>query len=199
MFGRDKPKQDTPEPTPKAAEGECCGGKCDCSGADAGGAANAAEATVNELAKLKQQIEELNSKYLRTVADYQNVARRSVKDAGEAEYQGMKSVIQSVVPVLDHFDLALSQDVKKASAQQIVGGVRVIRDELVKVLQSHGVEIIAPEPNAEFDPNLHQAVTHQEAPKVEPGRIVATLQAGYKLDDRLIRPAMVSVRPAAGA
>ncbi len=196
MFGRDKNKNDTPDPTPKDGAGECCGGQCDCSGADAGGAA---DATANELAKLKQQVEELNSKYLRTVADYQNVARRSVKEAGEAEYQGMKSVIQSVVPVLDHFDLALNQDVKKASAEQIVGGVRVIRDELMKVLQSHGVQVIAPAANAEFDPNLHQAVTHQEAANVDPGRVVATLQVGYKLDDRLIRPAMVSVRPGAGA
>ena len=191
MFARDKDKVEKQD----AAKGECCGGKCDCSAE--GSAEGPAAAT--ELQQLKQQMEELNSKYLRTVADYQNVARRSVKEAGEAEYQGMKSVIQSVVPVLDHFDLALSQDVKKASAEQIVDGVKVIRDELMKVLQSHGVEVIAPAANAEFDPNLHQAVTHQNAPNVGPGRIVATLQTGYKLDDRLIRPAMVAVRPAAGA
>jgi molecular chaperone GrpE len=194
MFGKDKNNPGTPEPAGKAAS-ECCGGKCDCSGGEAG----ASDAGTNEVQQLKQQIEDLNSRYLRTVADYQNVARRSVKDADEARYQGMKSVVQNVLTVLDHFDLALNQDTKKASAEQIVGGVRVIRDELMKVLQSHGVEVIAPAADDPFDPNLHQAVTHQQHDDVEPGHIVATLQTGYKLDERLIRPAMVSVRPVPGA
>jgi molecular chaperone GrpE len=200
MFGRDKNKQGQPGPprpgpAPKT-EGECSGGGCDCG--DPGGsgeAATPADAAAMQIAQLKQQIEELNTKYLRTVADYQNVARRSVKDADEARYQGMKSVVLHVLTVLDHFDLALSQDVRKVSAEQIVGGVRVIRDELMKVLQNHGVEVIAPQPDAEFDPNWHQAVTHQQAEGIEPGHVVATLQTGYKLDDRVIRPAMVSVRP----
>lgn len=199
MFGRDKNKQDAPDPKPQG--GGCCGGQCDCSGggsdAGAAGAANAADAAANEVQQLKQQVEDLNTKYLRTVADYQNVARRSVKDADEAKYQGMKSVVSSVLTVLDHFDLALNQDVKKVSAEQIVGGVRVIRDELMKALQGHGVELIAPGPNDEFDPNLHQAVTQAQHDDVEPGHIVATLQSGYKLHDRVIRPAMVSVRPGA--
>ena len=192
MFGRDKDKQQKQD---AAAKSECCGEHGDSPGEAAEGA-GAADAAANELPALKQQIEELNTKYLRTVADYQNVARRSVKDAEEAKYQGMKSVVSSVLTVLDHFDLALSQDVKRVSAEQIVGGVRVIRDELMKVLQGHGVEVLAPAPNDVFDPNTHQAVTHQNDPNVEPGRIVATLQTGYKLDDRVIRPAMVSVRPA---
>lgn len=193
MFGRDKNKPQGPS----KGEGDCCGGHCDCSGeAGAEAAGGAADDAATQIAQLKQQVEELNTKYLRTVADYQNVARRSVKDADEAKYQGMKSVVQNVLTVLDHFDLALSQDVKKVSAEKIVGGVRVIRDELMKVLQNHGVGVIAPEPNAEFDPNWHQAVTHQAAEGIDPGHVVATLQAGYKLDDRVIRPAMVSVKPA---
>src|SRR5438045_9593891 len=114
MFGKDKNKQDEPAPT---RGGDSCGDECDCSGSDAG-----AGAASGEVQQLKQQIEELNSKYLRTVADYQNVARRSVKDAEDARYQGMKSVVQNILTVLDHFDLALSQDMKKASAEQIVGG-----------------------------------------------------------------------------
>src|SRR5215471_15272229 len=90
-------------------------------GAD-GGAQSAAPAEDAEVRRLRQQLQELNTKYIRTVADYQNVARRSVKDADDAKYQGMKSVVQNVLTVLDHFDLALSQDVMKVSAEQIVGG-----------------------------------------------------------------------------
>jgi molecular chaperone GrpE len=187
MFGREKKQPEQPQ----AAKGECCGEQCECSGEGAAPVDDAAA----QIARLQQQVEELNTKYLRTVADYQNVARRGAKDADEAKYQGMKSVVLNVLTVLDHFDLALSQDVKKVSADQIVGGVRVIRDELMKVLQNHGVELIAPAANTEFDPNWHQAVTQQDAPDVEPGHIVATLQAGYRLGDRVVRPAMVSVKP----
>jgi molecular chaperone GrpE len=190
MFGREKKQPEQPE----AAKGECCGGQCECSGE--GAAAGPVDDAAAQIAKLQQQVEELNTKYLRTVADYQNFARRGAKDADEAKYQGMKSVVLNVLTVLDHFDLALSQDVKKVSAEQIVGGVRVIRDELMKVLQNHGVELIAPAANTEFDPNWHQAVTQQVDDEVEPGHIVATLQTGYKLGDRVIRPAMVSVKPA---
>jgi molecular chaperone GrpE len=100
-----------------------------------------------------------------------------------------------VIPVLDHFDLALGQDPAKVTADQIVSGVKVIRDELLKVLQRHGVNLIEPKPNDEFDPTRHQAVLQQQDEAIEPGHIVQTLQMGYALNDRAIRPASVSVRP----
>jgi molecular chaperone GrpE len=165
---------------------------------DQGGAQSAGPAEDAEVRRLRQQLEELNTKYIRTVADYQNSARRSVKDADDARYQGMKSVILNVLTVLDHFDLALSQDVQRVSAEQMIGGVRVIRDELMKVLHNHGVELIAPQPNDGYDPNLHQVVTHLREKSISPGHIVRTLQPGYKLDGRVIRPAMVAVQPGAG-
>lgn len=191
MFGRENDKKGKPD-----AKGDCSGGECDCSGAGPG-AEGVADVAATEAQALKQQLEDLNNRYLRTVADYQNAARRSLKDSEESRFQGMKSVVASVMPVLDHFDLALGQDAKKVSVEQLVNGVKVIRDELMRVLQGHGVEVIVPAPNAVFDPNLHQAVKHEEAPDIAAGRVVATLQSGYKLDGRVVRPAMVSVRPAA--
>ncbi len=149
------------------------------------------------IAELQSKVDELNSRYLRTVADYQNAARRAARDQDEARHQGVKSVVLNVLTVLDHFDLALGQDASKVTAEQMVNGVKVIRDELMKVLQNHGVALVTPEPNEEFDPNRHQAVVQQAAEGIEPGRIVATLQAGYCLGDRIIRPAMVSVAPEA--
>jgi len=101
-----------------------------------------------------------------------------------------------VIPILDHFDLALNQDPGKVAAEQIVAGVRVIRDELMRVLQNHGVSLIHPEPDDEFDPTRHQAVVQAKDADVRPGHIAATLQSGYALNDRAVRPAMVSVRPA---
>src|SRR4051812_30553834 len=162
--------------------------------ADAAG--DGAEEAQKQIAQLQVERDDLNSKYLRTLADYQNSQRRAAGNEREAELQGIKKITLNVLPVLDHFDLALNQDAGKASAEQIMSGVRVIRDELLKVLLSHGVGVINPEPGAEFDPTHHQAVVQVQSDEVPPGHIVRTLQAGYSLNDRPIRPAMVSVRPA---
>jgi molecular chaperone GrpE len=148
-----------------------------------------------EVARLRAERDEANQKYLRSVADYQNFAKRAAASEKEAKLQGITAIVLNVIPVIDHFDLALGQDPSKVSAEQIVAGVKVIRDELLKVLQRHGVTLISPEPGDEFDPMKHQAVMQQEDEGVEPGHIVVTLQAGYALNDRAIRPASVSVRP----
>lgn len=208
MFGREKSKPDQPgQPEADSAQGGgCCGGGgCGCGGGGGGcgeGAeydpVEAAMQSEAEIQQLKQQLEELNTKYLRTVADYQNAMRRSARDSEEARHQGTKSVVLNVLSVLDHFDLALAQDVTTASAEQIVSGVKVIRDELIKVLQNHDVAFVEPAANDVFDPHRHQAVVQQDAAGVEPGHIVATLKAGYMLGDRVIRPAMVSVKPTGG-
>jgi molecular chaperone GrpE len=80
-----------------------------------------------------------------------------------------------------------------------VSGLRVIRDELMRVLQSLGVGVLSPARNDEFVPGRHEAVVQQSAEGVEPGRIVQTLQAGYTLSgptgDRVLRPAKVMVAP----
>ena len=148
-----------------------------------------------QIARLTAQMEELNSKYLRLAADYQNSQRRSIREQDEAKRQGLTSVALGVLGIVDHFDLALMQDPEKATAGQIMSGVKVIRDELIKVLQGYGVTEVNPAPGSEFDPHQHQAVMQTETDAVEPGAIVSTLQTGYMLGDRVIRPAKVSIRP----
>ncbi len=184
MFARDKrPHEAEDHRDPPAPPGETPAREAD------------PDETAAMLAQLESERNELNDRYLRAVADYQNVARRAHRDAEEARHQARKAVVLDVLTVLDHFDLALGQDPATATAEQIVGGVRVIRDELMKVLQMHGVELVSAEPNAEFDPNRHQAVVQQAAEGVQPGHIVATLKPGYVLGERVVRPAMVSVAP----
>ena len=146
-----------------------------------------------EVAKLQAERDDLNQKFLRTLADYQNSQRRAVANEREAKQQGVTSVVLNVVTVLDHFDLALAQDPAKATAESIMSGVKVIRDELMRVLQTHGVKVIESPKNGQFDPSMHQAVMQVEAPDVAPGSIVATLQPGFMLNDRVIRPATVTV------
>ena len=94
---------------------------------------------------------------------------------------------------------ALAQDPAKATTESIVSGVKVIRDELMRVLQNHGVKVIESAKNSPFEPSIHQAVMQVDSPDVEPGHIVATLQPGFMLGERVIRPATVTVRPASAA
>lgn len=146
-------------------------------------------------ARLAAERDEYRTKYQRALADFQNFQRRANQSEAEARTAAAAAVIRSVLTVLDHFDLALAQDAGTATAESIIRGVRVIRDELGAVLGNHGVLRIAPEANEPFDPTRHEAVMQRDAPGVEPGHIAQTLQPGYAMGDRVIRPAKVAVAP----
>lgn len=159
-------------------------------------------APTNELlASLRAELDEVNDRWKRAMADFQNFQRRATQNEQEARRQGVTSVLHSLIPVLDHFDLAIAQSAGAAAGSEgaagVIEGVRVIRGELIKALELHGVKIINPEPNAEFNPNLHNALTQQPAEGVKPGRISSVFQVGYELHDRVVRPAKVAVAPTA--
>lgn len=134
---------------------------------------------------------------MRAVADAQNVARRARDEVTEARRQGVTSVSRDVITALDHFDMALSQDLSKASAEQVLEGMRAIRGELVRAMGSHGVREMSPAANEPFDPNRHEAVARHPGEGVEPGHVVTTLQVGFLLNDRVVRSAKVVVAPEA--
>ncbi len=144
---------------------------------------------------MKTENSDLLGKYQRSLADFQNYQRRALANEKEAREQAIRGVALSVVPVLDHADLALAQDQTKATAEQMLQGVEAIRAELLKALSNFGITRIEPARNDPFDPTRHSAVTRQPARDVEPGHVVSTMQAGYALGDRVVRPAMVAVAP----
>jgi len=154
-----------------------------------------AEEIVEALRGALAERDELLARLQRTAADHQNFQRRAANNEREAGTQARTGVVQSIIPVLDHFELALGQDPAKSTAEQIVGGVRVIRDELMRVLANFGVSVIDPTPGDEFDPNCHEAMLRQPADGVPPGCVSLNLGVGYKLGDRVVRPAKVAVAP----
>ena len=95
--------------------------------------------------------------------------------------------------VLDHFDLALGQDAGHLSVEQLLDGVQIVRDELLKSLTSQGVERIDPVAGDEFDPHSHEAVMRRPCDEVEPGTVAAVMQPGYVMGDLVLRPAKVIV------
>lgn len=157
--------------------------------------AAAARAGGDALGRLEAERDEWKSKAQRVMADFQNYQRRAFANEEQAREQAVRAVVSSLVPVLDHFQLALMVDAAKTSAAQVVQGVTVIRDEMLKVLAQHGVVEIAPKPGDEFDPSRHEAIMQQAAEGIEPGRIAMMLQPGFLVKDRLLRPAKVAVTP----
>ncbi len=146
---------------------------------------------------LRRERDELEAKWRRVLADFQNYQRRSLQNEAEARERGVSAVVESVITAMDHFEKALSHDASRMTAEQLVGGVKMIHEELVKAIARHGARVIEPRVNDEFDPLRHQAVAKREAQGIDPGRIVQVLQSGYAMGERTIRPAMVVVAPLA--
>ena len=149
------------------------------------------------LASLEAERDDLRAKYQRALADCQNMQRRGQEDIDAARQRGVESAISSVITALDTLDQALAFDPEKVPAAQVVQGVRMIQQELLRAAQRHGVVVIEPAPNDEFDPQRHEALTRQAGEGVEPGRIVHVYQPGYAIGARVIRPAKVVVAPPA--
>lgn len=154
---------------------------------------------IERVGQLESELEASKGRAVRVMADLQNIQRRAHQNEVVARRQGESAVAMSVVAVLDHFDMALKSTTPTAGAEQVIAGMQIIYDELLKALGRHGVVQVLPQKNDEFVPGTHEALMQQVGEGVEPGRIVGVVQAGYAIgqgaDARVIRPAKVIVAP----
>ena len=157
--------------------------------------ADATAAGSERVAELETKLADAEGRYMRALADYQNFQRRASINEKEARERGLRDVVDGVLSVLDHFDLALTQDAEASSPEQILKGITVIRDELIRVLEIRGLSSIAPNLNDEFNADLHEAVTQLAGEGVDAGNISMVMQVGYALGERVIRPAKVAIAP----
>ncbi len=149
----------------------------------------------SELESLRSQLEEKQAAYLRALADSQNTRRRADADVAGAHGRGVAQFARSVLPVLEHLDLAVGHDLASLDAQKLATAVEMVRTDLLRTLESNGVTRIAPTIGEAFDPHLHQAVLQQAVEGVAPGQISMCLQAGYRFGETLLQPARVAVAP----
>jgi len=148
---------------------------------------------VDPVAAMRAERDELDDKLKRLMADYQNFARRAEQNVAAAKQQQLMDVAKQLVTVLDHFDHALGVDAQKATVEDLLKGVNIVRDELKRSLSSFGVERLDVQAGEAFDPNRHEALMRQPDTDIEPGHVTAQLQPGYLLNDVTIRPAKVSI------
>ena len=142
--------------------------------------------------KLEEELKQSEDKYLRLYAEFENFKRRKNKEIETNNVYKSQKVITEILPSLDNLERALQVESDNEEIKSLLKGVEMVYEGLLNVLKSEGVELIETE-NAQFDPNYHHAVMQDEDSEKESGAIFDTFQKGYKLKDRVIRPAMVKV------
>src|SRR5687767_9171759 len=133
-------------------------------------------------------------KLLRTAADFDNYKKRAARERQDAVKYANESILGTLIPVLDNFDMAMAAatGAQDKTVQSLQEGVSMIHQQLKKAMTDAGLEEIDAA-NQAFDPNLHEAVSQQESSDVPEGHVLQQLRKGYKLRDRLLRPATVVV------
>ncbi|WP_339173446.1 nucleotide exchange factor GrpE [Anoxybacillus sp. FSL W8-1294] len=145
-----------------------------------------------KIAQLEAKLAETENRFLRLHADFDNYRRRVRLDMEAAEKYRAQSLVCDLLPILDNFERALQVQVEDEKAKSLLQGMEMVYRSLIEALKKEGVEAIE-SVGKPFDPHVHQAVMQVDDQNYEPNTVVEEFQKGYKLKDRVIRPAMVKV------
>jgi molecular chaperone GrpE len=145
-----------------------------------------------QLAETKAELEKFRDLALRSSADLDNYRKRMSKEREEAIKFANSSFLERLIPVLDNFEFGLQAALGASSPAPILEGMKMVQKQFQDFLASAGVETIDAT-GQHFDPQLHEAISQEESEQVAEGIVIRQLRKGYKLRDRLIRPANVVV------
>jgi molecular chaperone GrpE len=170
-------------------------------------AADAAENTTapaqaDPVVEAKREAAEFKDKLLRTLAEMENLRKRTEREVLDARLYGNASFARDVLAVADNMHRALEaigtelRESADAKVKALIEGVELTERELLKTLEKNGVKKFSPR-GEKFDPNVHQAMYEIPTSDQPPGQVAQVIQAGYMIGDRVLRPAMVAVSKAA--
>jgi molecular chaperone GrpE len=145
-----------------------------------------------QLAQTKAELEKFRELALRSSADLDNYRKRMSKEREEAIKFANSSFLERLIPVLDNFEFGLQAALSASSPAPILEGMKMVQKQFQDFLSSAGVEMIDAT-GQHFDPQLHEAISQEESEQVPDGIVIRQVRRGYKLRDRLIRPANVVV------
>ena len=159
------------------------------------------EEVLSEVDKLKEELLDAQDAKLRALAEVENMRRRMEKEKQENARYGPSNLAKGLITILDNFDRALAASPKDVEKKKDIEknylslhqGVELTLKDISVVFKQNGIEIINPGKGDIFDHNIHQAMLEVPTNDYKPGQICEVLQAGYKIFDRLLRPAMVGV------
>ena len=157
-----------------------------------------ADASPDPTAELARESADLKDRLLRSLAEMENLRRRTEKQVADERVYGIASFARDMLAVADNMRRALDavtpelRETADPAVKALIEGVELTERELLKVLEKHGVKKLEPL-GGKFDPNLHQAMYEVPEPSVPAGTVVQVVQAGYTIGDRVLRPALVAV------
>jgi molecular chaperone GrpE len=165
---------------------------------EAAEAAAAADPAPDRAETLAKETAELKDRLLRTLAEMENLRRRTEREIADTRQYAVASFARDLLGVADNMQRALdmlSADLREEADPVVkshIEGVELTERELIKVMEKHGIRKFDPQ-GQKFDPNLHQAMLEVPDPSVPAGTVVQVMQAGYMIGDRMLRPALVGV------
>ena len=142
--------------------------------------------------KLRAQVAELKDKLLRGQADWDNSRKRILKEKEESVRYASEALLEKLLPVLDNFEMGMQAAKTATDAKAIAQGFEMVLAQLQQVLRDAGVEPVDAMGHA-FDPHRHEALGHHDSEEHPEGHVIMQTRKGYKLKDRLLRPASVFV------
>ncbi len=154
--------------------------------------ANEATGPEAELTKLREERDRIKDQLLRTAADFDNFRKRTQKDLAEERRRAKEDVVRELLPVIDNLERAVSASVSASDVTAIVEGVRMV----LKLWEDQASRLGLTKVKAvgeRFDPAVHDAIQQVETDEHPPGTVIAEVVAGFRLGDKLVRPAMVVV------
>src|SRR5882762_7084196 len=156
------------------------------------------ESAADPMAELAKEAAELKDRLLRTLAEMENLRRRTEREVADARTYGVTNFARDIVGVADSMERAMKalddgiRDKADAGVKALLDGVELTERELLKVMEKHGIKRLEPQ-GQKFDPNLHQAMFELPDPSVPAGTIVQVMQPGYTIGERVLRPALVGI------
>lgn len=156
---------------------------------------------VDPVAEAKREAAEFKDKLLRTLAEMENLRKRTEREVFDARLYGIAGFARDVLAVADNMHRALDaigselRESDDARVKALIEGVELTERELLKTLEKNGVKKFSPQ-GEKFDPNLHQAMYEVPTSDLPPGLVADVIQAGYMIGERVLRPAMVAVSKA---
>lgn len=155
--------------------------------------ADPAQAVADEMVELRKERDTLQDRLLRQAAEFDNYRKRIERERRETAQYAAADLLQELLPIIDDFERALQTEAPGAESYR--QGLAIIHRGLMELLRKRGVTPIEAV-GKDFDPEVHQAVAHEEDPDRRDGEVIEEFRRGYRLGDKLLRPAMVKVAKA---
>src|ERR1700720_2847499 len=155
------------------------------------------EATDDPVTSLQSDLDRFRDLALRTQADFENYKKRAARERDEGIKYANRTLLERLVPIIDNFELGLSAAREESAHSPIYSGMSMVLKQLTDFLADNGLQPIDAV-GKQFDPNLHEAIGHEPSDDVPEGQVIRQTRRGYRMKDRLLRPAAGGVSSGAG-